>query len=174
MCINRSLVLLVPFVLYCSLLQQSHHVCTIIHSLSTNYKPINCPVFNGTSEHLSQMLKLWDFVALYSRYFKWFFKITPYVQDMATGHFWPMWRELCNSYNIAFAVVLAAMGVDRSTWDGIPHLEPQAWHAINLLVLYTHISSYLQFFITWDSHLSSGCCCPGRGPLGKVLKTAIE
>ena len=54
MCINRSLVLvlLVPFV-------YSHHVCIIIHSLSTNYYlAINCPVFNGTSEHLSQMLEL--------------------------------------------------------------------------------------------------------------------
>jgi len=40
-------------------------------SLSSNYyQAIYCPVLNGTSEHLSQILKLWDSVAQYSRYFK--------------------------------------------------------------------------------------------------------
>ena len=72
-CINRSLVLVFfgAICIYCSQLQQSYHVCTIIHSLSSSYyQAINCPVFNGTSEHLSQMLKLWDSVARYSRYFR--------------------------------------------------------------------------------------------------------
>ena len=38
-------------------------------SLSTNYyQAINCPAFTGTSEHLSQMLKLWISIAQYSQY----------------------------------------------------------------------------------------------------------
>ena len=45
---------------YCSLLQQSHHVCTIIHSLSSNYyHGIKCPVFNGSLEQVESNAEIW-------------------------------------------------------------------------------------------------------------------
>ena len=61
MCINRSLVCVSTDHLFCSFGATCIIVPAIMSvSLSTNYcyQAINCPVFNGTSEHLSQMLKL--------------------------------------------------------------------------------------------------------------------
>lgn len=44
-----------------------------------------------------------------------------------------------------------------NTWYCIPLMDPQAWHTINLLVLYTpSVSSNLQFFffLTWLTYAS--------------------